>query len=258
MPIQYFSEMQIIMLALILIRVSTFLMVFPLVEGGNIPNSAKILLSLIISIILFGVVSKVPISDALITENLVLMIIREILIGVTIGFIAKLLFAIISSAADIITMSIGLSSDQMFNPALGRRSSSIERYHLLIGALIFLVLNGHHYFLEGLFMSFDLVPLTSLSLNLEVYQNLGFVGQALLEMGVKIAAPVLGTIFLSNMALGIIGRTVPQINVLITSWPINIMLGFIVLIVTLPLLIVGLEETLHWNVEYLIGFLKTF
>lgn len=256
MPIQYFSELQIITLALILVRVSSFLVAFPLVEGGNIPNSAKVLLSLIISIVLYGVVPKAGITEAFITENLVFMIIKEALIGVLIGFIARLFFQAVSTAGDIVTMSVGLSSDQMFNPTIGRRVTSIETYQLMLASLLFLALNGHHFFIEGLVKSFELIPMSEQGLNLIAFRDLTLVGQIVLEMGIKLAAPVMGAIFIANVALGIIGRTVPQINVLITSWPINIILGFAVMIITLPLLLVSLSEMIQWNASYLMEFLK--
>lgn len=257
MPIQYFTELQIIILALIVIRVSTFLVVFPLVEGGNIPQSAKLLLSLIISIVLFGVIPKENMTEAYITETLVLLVMKEILLGVLIGFIAKIFFQIVSVGAEIITMSLGLSSDQMFNPALGRRVTSIETYSMMLAGLVFLALNGHHYFIEALVQSFYLIPVSDLSLNYLSFRDLSLLGQNILEMGIKISAPIMGSIFIANMALGIIGRTVPQINVLITSWPINIMLGFGVLIITLPLMVVSYRETMQWNADFLIQFLKT-
>ncbi len=89
-----------------------------------------------------------------------------------------------------------------------------------------------------------------------VFRDLTLVGQTILEMGIKLSAPVMGAIFIANMALGIIGRTVPQVNVLITSWPVNIIMGFVVMIITVPFFVVSLGEMLEWNAEYLMELLK--
>jgi flagellar biosynthetic protein FliR len=87
-------------------------------------------------------------------------------------------------------------------------------------------------------------------------RDLAVVGQDILIMGLKLAAPILGAIFLSNMAMGIIGRAVPQINVLVTSWPINVLLGLAVLFVTIPLYMVIMGENLNWSAENLFSILK--
>lgn len=253
--ISYLSEIQMITLALVIIRVSAFFVVFPLVENAQIPNSVKILLSFMVGFVLYAVVPNKGLTTGFIAENLIYLVIKEAFIGILVGFIAKFFFQTVSIAGDIMTMSMGLSSDQMFNPAMGRRVTAVENYQLLLAGLLFLSLNGHHMFIEGLAKSFDLVPLTQIGFNFAVLRDVSLVAQTIMEMGVKIAAPIMGAIFIANLALGIIGRTVPQINVLVTSWPINILLGFGVLIISLPLLIVSLGELMNWNAEVLMDVL---
>ncbi len=256
MDIYNFSEIQILAFALVLLRISAFLVAFPLVEGASMPATVKILLSLAIAMVIFPVVSVDGLSTEILTGSIFAYAIKEVFIGLFIGFLAKFFFHILSICGDIITITVGLSSDQVFNPHMDRRVTSVEQFHLMLGGLFFLAFNGHHIFLQGVGESFNYIPLARESVNLVVMRDVAFHVQQILIMGVKLAAPVLGAVFLSNMAMGIIGRAVPQINVLVTSWPINIMLGFAVMFVTIPLFMGAMGETLNWSAENLFSILK--
>lgn len=250
------SEIQILGFALVLIRISAFLVAFPLVEGASMPPMVKLLLSLAMTIVIYPVVNSSGLDPEMLSGSLFILSIKEAFVGLFVGFLARFFFHILSICAEIITLSVGLSSDQVFNPHMDRRVTSIEQFHVLIGGLFFLAFNGHHFFIQGLVESFSAVPLSKISFNFVVMRDITLGVQNILVMGIKLSAPVLGAIFLANMAMGIIGRAVPQINVLVTSWPVNIMLGFSVMFVSLPLLIMSMGEMLNWSVENLFAILK--
>ena len=250
------SDVQIVGFALVLIRISAFFVAFPLVEGASMPPMLKLLLSLAMAIVIYPTVNSSGIDPEIMSGSLFVLCIKEAFMGLFVGFMARFFFHILSICAEIITLSVGLSADQVFNPHMDRRVTSIEQFHVLIGGLFFLAFNGHHYFIQGLVESFNAVPLSQTSLNLVVLRDISIGVQYILTMGIKLSAPVLGAIFLANMSMGIIGRAVPQINVLVTSWPVNIMLGFSVMFVSLPLFMLSMGETLNWSVENLFGILK--
>jgi flagellar biosynthetic protein FliR len=250
------SEVQVLAFALVLIRISAFLVAFPLVEGGSIPPQIKILFSLAMTVLLYPVVNVKGLNQDMLSGELFALSIKEAFMGLFVGFLARFFFHILSVCGEIITITIGLSSDQLFNPHLDRRVTSIEQFHLLIGGLFFLAFNGHHIFIQGLMESFNVIPLAKVSFNFVVFRDIVSITQDIFIMGIKLSAPVLGAIFLANMAMGIIGRAVPQINVLVTSWPVNIMLGFSIMIVSLPLFMVSLGETLNWSADNLFSILR--
>lgn len=252
----HLTEVQILAFALVLIRISAFLVAFPLVEGASMPPMVKLLLSLAMTMLLYPIVSVKGLNQDILSGSLFVLSIKEAFMGLFVGFLARFFFHILSVCAEIITITIGLSSDQVFNPQLDRRVTSIEQFHLLIGGLFFLAFNGHHIFLQGLVESFNVIPLAKESLNFVVLRDIVAITQDILIMGVKLSAPVLGAIFLANMAMGIIGRAVPQINVLVTSWPVNIMLGFSIMFVSLPLFMMSMGEILNWSADNLFAILK--
>lgn len=257
MNIYYLSEIQLLAFALVLVRISAFIVAFPLVEGASMPPIVKILLSLVMAMVLYPVVNASGLPEDILSGSLFTLVIKEAFMGLFVGFLARFFFHVLAICGEVITMSVGLSSDQVFNPHLDRRVTSLEQFHMLIGGLFFLAFNGHHIFIQGLMESFNVIPLARDSFNFVIMRDVTLIVQDILIMGIKLSAPVLGAIFLSNMAMGIIGRAVPQINVLVTSWPVNIMLGFAVMFVSLPLFMVSLGETLNWSAENLFALLKT-
>lgn len=258
MGIYYFNEIQILTFALVLLRVSAFFVAFPLVENAAMPGNVKILLSLVVTFVIYPIVDASRLTIDILNEMILVLALKEVLIGLIIGFIAKFFFYIISVCGEIITMSIGLSADQMFSPNMNRRVTVIEQFKLLLAGMFFLSLNGHHFFIQGVAESYKFVDISQIFLNADAFKNLPLVGQEIIAMGVKLSAPVLSAIFISNVAMGIVGRSVPQINVLITSWPINILLGLGVMFISLPLFMWTIKENLIWNTEVLFDLLKNF
>lgn len=256
MNIYYLSEIQLLAFALVLIRISAFLVAFPLVEGASMPPIVKILLSLVMTLVVYPTVNAKGLSEDILTGSLFILCIKEAFMGLFVGFIAKFFFHILGVCGEIITVSIGLSADQLFNPHLDRRVTSIEQFYMLLGGLFFLAFNGHHIFIQGLADSFNIIPLAKDFMNTVVMRDLALLGQDIMVLGIKLSAPILGSIFIANMAMGIIGRAVPQINVLVTSWPVNIMLGFAVMFVSIPLYLTIMGENLNWGAEHLFAILK--
>lgn len=256
MNIYYLSEIQMLAFALVLVRISAFFVAFPIVEGTSTPPMVKLLLSLTMTMVMYPLVNAKGLNPEILSGSIFTLVIKEAFMGLFVGFIARFFFHVLSVCGELVTLSLGLSSDQLFNPHMDRSVTGMEQFYLLLGGLFFLAFDGHHIFIQGLAESFNAIPLAKTSINIVAMRDLTMVGQDILILGIKLAAPVLGAIFLANMAMGIIGRAVPQINVLVTSWPVNIMVGFAIIFVTIPLYMVILGENLNWGAESLFSILK--
>lgn len=220
------------------------------------PNTIKILFALTCTMIIYPVVDASGLTGQTIDNNLIWLSVKEVFIGVVIGFIARFFFHAISVCGEIVTLSLGLSADQLFMASMDRRVTVVEQFQLMLASLFFLAFNGHHIFIDGLVHSFNFAQLHETGLSFLALRDISYIAHEIIVFGIKLAAPVLGAIFISNISLGIIGRAVPQINVLVTSWPVNILLGFGVLFVSLPLFVWSLKGNLDWGAEVLFDFLK--
>lgn len=256
LPHFLFNELEILAFALVLIRISAFIVAWPVFSVYSVPNTLKILLAVLIAMILFPVVSRAGLGRTELGTQIGWLACKEVMIGLCLGFITRLFFFAVSIGGNLVATSMGLASGQMFNPALGTTSSEIEQFHSTLATLLFLSLNGHHFFLTGLAQSFEALPLSLGGIDIAVFKDSGLILQQVTEAGIKIAAPVMVAIFFMNVAMGIVGRAVPQINVLVTSLPVNILSGMVVMIVAIPALLFEMDHQVVDFAEKLFIFMK--
>jgi flagellar biosynthetic protein FliR len=255
LPYLLFNETEILAFALVLLRVSAFLVTWPVFSVYQVPQPLKILLGICIAMTIFPVVSRSGLTAQGLGQDIAWLAAKEVLIGVILGFLTRLFFFAISCGGSLIATSAGLSNAQLFNPAMGATTTTVETFYVSIATLLFLALNGHHYFLTGLAQSFDAIPLNA-GIDIAVFKESGMLVQTVVEAGIKISAPVMVAIFFMNAAMGIIGRAVPQINVLVTGQTVNFMTAMIVMIVALPALIFELDHQLMAFTEIVFRFMR--
>lgn len=239
------TEAQILLFALVLLRMIAFVISSAIFGSPSISTPIKVLLSIAISVVLFPTVRTAGVDYTLVSNEIIGLAAREIIIGLSLGFLTRLFFFAVTMTGDLVAISVGLSSAQLYNPMMGTHGNTVDQFYSTIGTLIFLAINGHHMLLGGIAQSYELVPVSSLSLKVGAFAEMAVYGQTVMIMAIKMCAPVLVTIFLANLAMGILGRAVPQINVLVTSMPVTIMLGMAVVFLCLPLLVMemsGLAE----------------
>ncbi len=258
MPVYNWSEPQFIAFILLLFRLSAFFVVWPVFFVTAIPYQVKVLLSVTVAMILFPLVDLSGYEVSLSNTLLIWYVIKEIFIGLVMGYLARFFFYIFNIAGDIISTSMGLSGVQLLNPNFGGRSSAIEQFLMIIATLFFISINGHHLLIMGIADSFRLAPIFNESVSLSGFEDSIYLLKQITEMGVKICAPAMVSIFFMNMALAIVGKAVPQFNVLITSLPVNILLGFVVLLVCMPVLLWQMDNFLEITIGNVFRFVKSF
>jgi len=250
------SETQLLIFALVLVRISAFIVTWPIFSVYSVPNQAKVLFAVLLAMLMVPSVTSVPLQEDELANSLILLTAQEATIGACLGFITRMFFFAFSIGGNLIATYMGLSSAQLYNPTLGIQSSTVEQFYLAIATLIFLALNGHHVLIDGLAQSFQIVPLAASSINITAFQQITDLVQQILVIGLQISAPMMMAIFLLNVLMGILGRAVPQINVLITSLPVNIFAGFLVMFISMPVLIPETESLMNNMAENLFRFLR--
>ena len=256
--IYQFSEPQMLIFFLVLVRVSSFIVSWPVFGVETISAHIKVLFALVLTMMIFPTLSFTAEQYAAVCPSIIMMAAKEAFICLMMCYLARFFFFAFQICGELVSMSMGLSSAQMFNPALGGQSTSIEQFFLSFAALFYLAVNGHHFLLSGLVDSFRLVPISSQLVNTHEFANISLFVREVIEIGLKFSAPVLVSILVINLVLGIIGRTVPQMNVLVTSFPINILIGFIVISLTLPLMMDEMGEVLTLTTTRVFQMVKSF
>jgi len=229
-----FSVAQFQIFLLVFVRTLGVMSTAPVFGHRAVINQAKAGFAFALAIALFPAVSlslEVP-SDLI---PYAFAAVRELVMGMMFGFVARLVFMAVQFAGEIIGIDVGFGIVNVIDPMSAEQISIIGTFKNLIALVIFLLIDGHHVILHALTESFAMVPLGGIQLTALLAKGLVDMTAQVFVMAVKLAAPVVTALFLTSLALGIMARTVPQMNVFIVGFPLKIGLGMGMLAFALPL-----------------------
>lgn len=253
------TEVQILMFGMILLRMSAFVVSAAIFSTANIPAQLKILAAVVFTIVIFNPVATnvalVRLSES--QGDLLLLAGREVLVGLVLGFVTRLFFFAVSMAGEIVSLSTGLGQAQMYNPMMGSMSNAMEQFYSIIATLVFLAMNGHHTMILGIVESFSSTPIAELSFGYSSFAEFVMKIQSFFIIGIKISAPVLISMIVIQLGMALLSRVVPQINVMVTSASVTILIGFLIMFVSLPLLVLQMSGVVDFSMNEFFKFLRT-
>ncbi|QHE52205.1 flagellar biosynthetic protein FliR [Pontibacillus sp. HMF3514] len=217
---------------LIFMRVTAFFVTLPIFSYRNVPSQHKVGFSFFLTWIMYFTID-VPV--VLLNETFYLLIIKEALVGLMVGFIAYLLISAIQVAGGFIDFQMGFAIANVIDPQTGAQSPLIGQYLYTFTLLFLLAVNGHHLLIDGVFYSYEVIPMEQLYVPFSNPDMMDYVLQTFNKMFViafQMAIPIVGCLFLVDVALGIIARTVPQLNVFVVGLPLKILVSFIVIFIS--------------------------
>lgn len=215
-------------------RIAAMVMVAPIFSSNFISQRSRILMAVAISIVIVpNIPVQVPQVDALSAEGL-LIIAHQILIGACMGFMLQLLFNAFIVAGQIIAMQMGLGFASMVDPQNGVMVPVISQFYLVFITLIFVSINGHLILIQVMSESFVTLPIAATGLSPVDFQDIVAQASWMYAAGVIIALPAIGSLMMVNLAFGILSRAAPQISPFSIGFPMTIILGFVVMLITLP------------------------
>lgn len=239
---------------LILVRMTGLFLLTPIFSRENIPNLFKIGFSVFCAIILVNIIDAG--FSYLSPFELMLYTIKELLIGLMLGFISHLFLTSFYLAGQIIDMQIGFGMVNVLDPQHNIQVPVMGNFYYIIAILVFLTIDGHHLLIEALVNSYDYVPVGQFKFVGGFIDQLVRVVSQTFIIGLKISGPVLAAIFLSDVLLGILAKTMPQMNVFVVGMPLKILIGIVTITITLPLFIATLQHIFNNMYEEIFNFLK--
>jgi flagellar biosynthetic protein FliR len=211
----------------ILLRSGIFISLLPVLGGKQMPPQFRMGLAVFISLLL------TPVVNFAIAENSILiLIIKEIIIAMTLGFAVRLVFLAVNMAGTFISYSMGLSMAQVFNPEVGQDTLVSEIYGIMT-ILIFLVMDAHHDLIFVFVKSFELLPVGKLNIA-PLLPEVVAMASGLFVMAIKIAAPVMVGLLIVQLLSGFLYKVAPQMNIFFVALPLNIFLGIMLMILSIP------------------------
>ncbi len=254
---------------LVFFRISGLFIYSPIFASQIIPVRIKVFLALGLSFCVYPALWPVDVAAASVGSasivgvvangvglwEMIPMIGLELLIGIVVGYGAMIPFVAMQMAGKVIDQQMGLGLGGVFNPDLGADSGMTGQFYYILGIFLFMIFGGHQIVLMIVVESFDAIPLGGFVIDGELFDHIGGMLDTMMQMAFKIAAPVICILFLQQVAMGFIARTIPQMNILSIGFAIRIVVASLIVI-----LLVGMDaqvfiasmRTTLWNLSDLI------
>jgi flagellar biosynthetic protein FliR len=211
----------------ILLRSSILVSLLPVIGGKQMPKQFRLGLAVMISILLTPVV-QFEIAE----HRIPLLVMKEVLIGLALGLTVRFIFLAVNMAGQFISYTMGMSIAQVFNPDMGQSTSIAEVYGIM-AMLFFLILDAHHDLIYVFVKSFEMLPGGDVNVQALVPVVLSMMS-GLFVLALKICAPVTVGVLISHLMTGFLYKAAPQMNIFFVTMPLNIFLGFLLIILSIP------------------------
>ena len=224
-------------------RASGMMMTAPIFQSRNIPPQIRVVLALGLAL----VVAPFIIGDMDLTQFTFGMafytLLQEILTGLIMGFMVNLTMHAIQIAGYFFDVQMGFGMVNVLDPTTGAQMPIMGQLNYIMAALIFLAINGHHTVIASFIQSYQVVKPGMFLIKKEAVGVFTMAFSKMFYLGFKIGVPIIGTIFLADVAMGIIAKLIPQINMFILGYPVKIILGLIMLIFFISVYVMLIEAT---------------
>jgi len=231
---------------LVLFRLSGIFVITPFLGGTQVPRRVRVLLAVVASLAVYPVVSTAGVRVPTAWAPLAVGLASELAVGLICGFVVSIVFAAAEMGGAFLSRHMGTALAQVINPLYEAPTPIFGQFFFMFAVVVFVAVNGHHVLLEGLVGTFSRVPLMGAHFQVGMVPLVSGLVTDMFILMVKLAAPTFVALFLVTIALGIIARTVPQINVLIIGFPLKVSLGLVVTSLALAGVAAVMTDSFGW------------
>ncbi|MFP4208664.1 MAG: flagellar biosynthetic protein FliR [Wenzhouxiangella sp.] len=217
-------------------RIGGMLMVAPLFASSFIPVPIRLLLALSLSAAIVPMLPPPPV-DVIPFSGIGLFIgVQQLIIGMAAGFVLQLVFDAIVVGFQTVAMSMGLGFAVMVDSQRGQQVPMLSQFHFIIAILLFLAMDGHLMMIGLMIDSFEQLPVGVGGLDAEAFRQIAAWGTHMFAGALRVALPAATAILLVNLSIGVISRAAPTLNLFAVGFPITMLTGYLVMMVSLPML----------------------
>ena len=231
-----------------LTRILGLIAVAPMFGNTSVPVQVKIGIGVMLTLIVAPTLPALPTVDPMSLPGL-LILVQQLIIGLGMGFAMRIIFAGVEMAGAITGMTMGLSFASFFDPQSQGQSNFISQFMSLLPTLAFLAVNGHLLLLSVLAHSFSSFPISVSPMGGQIFKQIADWGGIIFSAGVQLSLPMVAALLITNIALGILTRAAPQLNLFGIGFPITLTIGFVVIGLALPYLATPLERLFQQGIE---------
>jgi flagellar biosynthetic protein FliR len=218
---------------LVLVRISGMFLLSPIFGRRNIPNYFKVGFCFILTVITANSITVPDLAAYTSLMSYAVLIAKELLIGLSMGFISYTMFSAIYMAGQLIDTQIGFGIVNVIDPLSNIQVPITADFYIILATLFMLVTDSHHLLIKAIVDSYEVIPPGSVHFGNDAVRQIVDLFYDTLVTGFKIAAPITAVTLITNIALGIISRAMPQMNVFMLGMPVKIIIGLITILITL-------------------------
>ena len=234
-------------------RILALLAVAPPFNNVGLSRRVRLILGLAIALAIAPALPPPPISEP--SSGIALLILaQQIIIGYAMGFVMRLVFSAVDLSGVIISNLMGLGFATAYDPEGASQTPVVSEFFGVLALLTFLAINGHLMVIATLVQSFSALPIGNAGLSSGSWLNVANAGALIFSSGVFLALPVTVALLITNIALAILGRVAPQLNLMAIGFPITIVLGFATIAVSLSYLSAPLQKMFEFGLNSMLGY----
>lgn len=215
------------------VRILAFFMASPLWSLPSVPQPVKVLFGVGIAFAIAPALPPMPAIPLVSLESFGLML-QQILIGVAMGLVLRIMIAVVQTAGEFISMQMGLAFATFYQPEAGTNTMVISRMLEMLTLLMFLAMNGHLVTIEILAWTFEVLPIGSTSIDASFAETLARWGGTIFSSGLLMAIPIVTALLLINLSLGILNRASPQLSIFSVGFPMTLTAGLVLMTALMP------------------------
>ena len=242
----------------VLLRVGALIMFFPILGSPQVPGRIKIGLILFVSIAVFPIVRATPMHDPKSLFELVVNLFSQITIGLAVAYSARLMFTAVQIAGTVVDFQMGFGVVNVIDPQTETQVSVTAQFQNILAILFFLALDAHHIIIGAIVESFFLINPFQINFSTFTPEIILLLFKATFVTAVKIAAPIMAILFFISVGLGLVARTVPQMNVFIVGFPLQIGVGLLMVGLSMSFFSIVVQGQIEQLPERFLGIMQSF
>ena len=236
-----------------LARILALLAAAPPFNNAGLTTRVRLTLGLTIALAISPALPPMPAIEPASGPGL-LILAQQMIIGLAMGFALRLVFSAIDLAGTMISTQMGLGFATAYDPQTASQTPVVSELIGMLALLMFLAIDGHLMVISTLVQSFTLLPVRLLSISEGSWLNIANAGGIIFSAGVMLALPAVTALLITNVALGVLGRVAPQLNLIVIGFPVTILLGFVALYVGMSYLAAPLQQLFEHGLRSMLGF----
>jgi flagellar biosynthetic protein FliR len=230
------------------LRISAMMLVAPVFSSAQVTVRVRVLLAITVAVLMAPLLPPPPAIDPVSTFGLLLAL-REVAVGLVMGFVLQLVFGAVVVAGHSIAMTMGLGFAMSVDPQNGVQVPVVSQLNVVLATLLFLAIDGHLMLFAAMAESFTVLPVASATTTESIFASVVALGSQLFASALLLALPTLTAILMINVAFGVITRAAPQLNIFAVGFPVTILAGFLFMLLALPSFITALRRFLETGLE---------